>query len=139
MADGVNQNGTVFGSGLGRDELFILSSSLISWFFKLSLCLYLCFRFSGLFLTQNEMRWIKIQKTLFDFVIYNLYMFCNTQDMYAKTMHGNHKIFQNFLISDLTVKIGCFYFKDFLHTLLDMTRIFIANIQCKYWYIHFQM
>lgn len=46
---------------------FILSSSLISWFFKLSLCLYLCFRFSGLFLTQNEMRWIKIQKTLFDF------------------------------------------------------------------------
>lgn len=46
---------------------FILSSSLISWFFKLSLCLYLCFRFSGLFLTQNEMRWIKIQKTLSDF------------------------------------------------------------------------
>lgn len=30
-------------------------------------CLYLCFRFSGLFLTQNEMRWIKIQKTLSDF------------------------------------------------------------------------
>lgn len=52
---------------------FILSSSLISWFFKLSLCLYLCFRFSGLFLTQNEMRWIKIQKTLFDFIIYNCY------------------------------------------------------------------
>lgn len=24
-----------------------------------------------------------------------LYMFCNTQDMYAKTMHGNLKIFQN--------------------------------------------
>lgn len=52
---------------------FYTSSSLISWFFKLSLCLYLCFRFSGLFLTQNEMRWIKIQKNFVWFFMYNWY------------------------------------------------------------------
>lgn len=75
---------------------FILSSSLISWFFKIvSLSLFmLSIQWLVLDTKRDEMN--KNTKNFVWFChIQLLYMFCNTQDMYAKTMHGNLKNFQD--------------------------------------------